>query len=58
MSNIPADLRYTTDHEYVKTSADLNSFYRWWDEMFAYLAELDVKPIASDSLIAAAWATR
>ncbi len=26
MSNIPADLRYTSDHEYVKATADANVF--------------------------------
>ena len=26
MSNIPADLRYTADHEYVKATADANVF--------------------------------
>jgi len=43
---------------YVKTSAELNEFYRWWEEMFAFLASLNVRPIAADAIIAAAWATR
>ena len=43
---------------YVRTSADLNALYRWWEEMFSFLDENNVRPIASDALIAAAWATR
>jgi hypothetical protein len=43
---------------YVRTSADLNSFYRWWEDMFAFLDQKNVKPIAADAIIAAAWATR
>ena len=43
---------------YVKTSADLNTFYRWWEDMFSFLESLNVRPIASDAIIAAAWATR
>ncbi len=43
---------------YVKSSAELNLLYRWWEEMFAYLASRDIKPIASDAAVAAAWAAR
>ncbi len=43
---------------YVRNSADLNAFYRWWEDMFGFLAQNNVRPIAADAIIAAAWATR
>jgi len=43
---------------YVQNSADLNALYRWCEEIFLFLAKQNVKPIASDAVIAAAWATR
>lgn len=43
---------------YVRDSADLNALYRWWEEMFTFLAQAKIKPIATDAAIAAAWAMR
>jgi hypothetical protein len=43
---------------YVRTSADLNDFYRWWDKMFSFLVQQGVTPISSAEIIEAAWATR
>lgn len=43
---------------YVRDSADLNAFYRWWEEMFAFLATLEVRPVAADAVVAAAWSAR
>lgn len=39
---------------YVRDSADLAAFYRWWDAVFALLDRLGVRPIGLDALIAAA----
>lgn len=39
---------------YVRDSADLAAFYRWWDAVFALLDRLGVHPIGLDALIAAA----
>jgi hypothetical protein len=43
---------------YVRTSAELNEFYRWWEEMLTMLAGLNVRPVAADAIIAAAWSQR
>ena len=43
---------------YVRDSADLNALYRWWEEMFTFLAQSNIAPIATDAAIAAAWAMR
>jgi hypothetical protein len=43
---------------YVRTSADLNDFYRWWDKMFAFLAQYGVTPASSACIVKAAWAAR
>ena len=43
---------------YVRNSADLNAFYCWWEEMFLFLAQRQIKPVATDTIIAAAWASR
>ncbi len=39
---------------YVRDSADLAAFYRWWDAVFALLDRLGVRPIGLDVLTAAA----
>lgn len=39
---------------YVRDSADLTAFYRWWDAVFALLDKLGVRPIGLEALIAAA----
>lgn len=39
---------------YVRDSADLAAFYRWWDAVFALLDRLGVRSIGLDALIAAA----
>jgi hypothetical protein len=43
---------------YVRTAADLHNFYRWWDEMFAFLAQMNVCPASSSEIFDAAWRTR
>jgi hypothetical protein len=43
---------------YVRNSADLSDFYRWWDKVLAFLQENGVTPVSADELIAAAWETR
>lgn len=39
---------------YVRDAADLTAFYRWWGEIFALLARLDLRPASLDQVIAAA----
>ncbi len=36
---------------YVRTSADLANFWRWWDRMFGLLDQLGVRPIAMTELL-------
>jgi hypothetical protein len=43
---------------YVLDSADLNGFYRWWEDMFTFLEHQSIKPIATDAIVAAAWSLR
>lgn len=43
---------------YVRDSADLKALYRWWEEIFAFLGALSIRPVAADAIIAAAWASR
>jgi hypothetical protein len=42
----------------VLDSADLNGFYRWWEDMFTFLEQQSIKPIATDAIVAAAWSLR
>lgn len=39
---------------YVRDAADLQAFFRWWGEIFALLAQLNVRPASLDQVIAAA----
>lgn len=43
---------------YVRTSADLNAFYDWWDVVLRHLHSCDVKPVGVEELWASAQATR
>jgi hypothetical protein len=43
---------------YVRNSAELSDFYRWWDKILAFLAQRGVTPVGIDELISAAWKTR
>jgi hypothetical protein len=43
---------------YVRNSAELNAFYKWWDKLFALLDSLGITPASLDEVIDAAWATR
>lgn len=39
---------------YVRDAADLQAFFRWWGEIFALLAQLNVRPASLDQVVAAA----
>lgn len=43
---------------YVRTSAQLSEFYRWWDKVLKLLADEGVKPISIREIVKAAWAGR
>ncbi len=43
---------------YVRNSAELSDFYRWWDKILAYLEERGVSPIGIEETIAAARRSR
>jgi hypothetical protein len=43
---------------YVRNSAELSDFYRWWDVVLNYLAQRGVEPASIQTVIDAAWRTR
>lgn len=43
---------------YVRNSADLSDFYRWWDVIMSHLHSLGVRPAGTDEVIEMAWASR
>jgi hypothetical protein len=43
---------------YVRNSAELSDFYRWWDKILSFLAQCGVTPIGLDEVVEAAWAGR
>ena len=43
---------------YVRNSAQLSDFYRWWDKVLAFLQQQDVMPVSVDELLTEAWANR
>jgi hypothetical protein len=43
---------------YVRNSAELSDFYRWWDRILTFLAQRGVEPVGIDAVVAAAWSTR
>lgn len=43
---------------YVRTSAQLSDFYRWWDKMLALLEGEGVTPASVDDILNAAWSQR
>lgn len=43
---------------YVRNSAELNDFYRWWEALLSLLAKLDIAPISVDVAIDEAWKAR
>lgn len=43
---------------YVRNSAELSEFYRWWDVILAHLAKRGVAPVGLEEIIQAAWAAR
>lgn len=43
---------------YVRDAGDLSRFWRWWDEVLAFLAREGVMPARPDELIEAAWRAR
>lgn len=43
---------------YVRTSAQLNEFYDWWDKLFALLQQEGVEPVSVTQILDTAWAAR
>jgi hypothetical protein len=43
---------------YVRNSAELSDFYRWWDRILNFLAQRGVAPAGIDEVVEAAWASR
>jgi peptidoglycan/xylan/chitin deacetylase (PgdA/CDA1 family) len=43
---------------YVRNSADLSQFYRWWDKVLSFLAEKGITPISAKEISEAAWRVR
>jgi hypothetical protein len=43
---------------YVRNSAELSDFYRWWDRILSFLAQKGVAPIGLSEVAEAAWAAR
>lgn len=43
---------------YVRNSAELSDFYRWWDKVLSFLQEVGIAPVSVDELLRAAWANR
>jgi hypothetical protein len=43
---------------YVRSSADLSDFYRWWDKIFNFIAQQGVTPVGLDEIIEDAWKSR
>lgn len=43
---------------YVRDASDLQAFFHWWGEIFALLAQLNVRPATLDQVVAAADACR
>jgi hypothetical protein len=43
---------------YVRNSADLSDFYRWWDAILSHLARSGVTPASLEQVIDAAWRGR
>ncbi len=43
---------------YVRNSAELSDFYRWWDKILSFLESKGVMPIGVEDVIQAAWRTR
>jgi hypothetical protein len=43
---------------YVRNSAQLSDFYRWWDKILSFLQDNQVTPVSADELLAEAWANR
>jgi hypothetical protein len=43
---------------YVRNSAQLSDFYRWWEKIIEHLSVRGVKPTGSDEILAAARASR
>lgn len=43
---------------YVRNSADLSQFYRWWDKVLSFLAEKGITPVSAKEISEAAWRVR
>jgi hypothetical protein len=43
---------------YVRNSAELSDFYRWWDKVLSFLAEVGITPVSVDELLREAWDQR
>lgn len=43
---------------YVRNSAQLSDFYRWWDKILSFLQQSGVAPVSVDELLEEAWANR
>lgn len=43
---------------YVRNSAELSDFYRWWDRILSFLAQKGVAPVGLSEVAEAAWAAR
>ncbi|MFM9852489.1 MAG: polysaccharide deacetylase family protein [Sphingomonadaceae bacterium] len=43
---------------YVRNSAELSDFYRWWDKVLSFLQEAGITPVSVDELLREVWANR
>ncbi len=43
---------------YVRSSADLSDFYRWWDRILNFIEQQGVTPVGIDEIIESAWKNR